>query len=422
MFPHERPEGEKVRGGGTNMNITVSPCASVEEMRDALAPIMHYFGGRMTDEDMERWTRTFDVPRMHAARENGAIVGGAGAFTFELTVPGGTVPAAGITVVGVLPTHRRRGILRSMMRAQLDDVHERGEPVAYLWASEETIYGRFGYGMASFSGEFDVPKSAVAFARPFEARGQARILDEKEAFEPLSQVYDRVRLEYPGMFARTENWWKVRRLADPEHRRQGGGALNRVLLSIDGAPRGYALYRIHQSMEGGISIGHVNVIEAIGETLDATREIWRLLLDVDWIARVKASLLPVDHPLLLLLARPRALKFRVADALWVRLVDVETALAARRIGPGEPVVIEVVDAFCPWNDGRYAVGRGGVERTKAASDMALEVNSLGSVYLGGFTFTQLVRAGRVDERREGAAARADSLFPRDRAPWCPEIF
>jgi predicted acetyltransferase len=404
------------------MAITVERCASVEEMIEALAPIFHYFGARPVIEDSDRWTRNIGFERMHAAREDGKTVGGAGAFRFELTVPGGTIPAAGVTVVGVLPTHRRRGILKSMMRAQLDDVRERGEPVAYLWASEESIYGRFGYGMASLCGEIEVPKAMNAFARPFETRGRLEMLDEASAYEPFSRIYESVRRDHPGMFARTADWWQTRRLCDPESRRHGGGVLNRVLLSIDGKPEAYALYRMHQDLEVGISKGFVNVIEAVGANLDATREIWRMILDIDWIARVKADLLPIDHPLFFLLSRPRAMRYRVADGLWVRLVDLPAALRARTIGPGDPVVFEVADPFCPWNAGRYRVGDGEVERTTAAAELGLDVNALGSVYLGGFGFTQLARVGRVEELRPGAAAHADRLFPRDRAPWCPEIF
>jgi predicted acetyltransferase len=404
------------------MEISVTPCSSVDELKGALGAIWHYFGGAPTSEDLERWSRLLDLPRMHAAKENGAIVGGAGAYTFEMTVPGGTVPAAGITVVGVLPTHRRHGILRAMMRAQLDDIHRRGEPVAYLWASEETIYGRFGYGMASLCAEIDLPRSANAFARPFESRGEMRILGEPEALAPIAQVYERVRRDHPGMFGRSEDWWKLRRLADPENRRQGGGPLNRAVLRIGGEPAGYALYRLHFSMEAGVSTSRVEVIEAIGATPEATRETWRFLLDIDWLARLRAYQLPVDHPLFFLLARPRSMRFVAGDALWVRIVDIPAALAARTMGPGEAVVLEVNDEFCPWNAGRYQVGDGRVERTTAAPDLALEVNELGSVYLGGFTFDQLARAERVRELREGAAARADALFPRDRAPWCPEIF
>jgi len=405
------------------MEVGVSPCASVEDLAAALNPIMHYFGGGFTDHDMARWSRTIEIPRMLAVRDNGDVVAGAGAFTFEMSVPGGTVPSAGVTVVGVLPTHRRRGILRAMMRAQLDDIHRRGEPVAWLWASEETIYRRFGYGLSSLSGDVEIPSAAGEFERRFESTGVTRIVTEEEAFEPFSTVYEAVRRGQPGMFSRTPDWWKLRRLADSDRARAGGGGvLNRVLLTVDGEPRGYALYRLHQSFESGISSGFLNVIEAIGSTLDATRAIWRFLLDVDWVVHIKASLLPIDHPLLFLLARPRLMKMRLADALWVRLVDVPRALAARTIAPAEPVVIEVSDHFCPWNEGRYRVAADGVERTSAAPDLALEVNALGSIYLGGFSFGQLARAGHIEERRPGAASRADALFPRDRAPWCPEVF
>lgn len=410
------------------MEINVSPCTSADELRDALGAIWQYFGATITPEDMERWTCLLGLARMQAARENGAIVGGAGAYDFELTVPGGTVPAAGITVVGVQPTHRRHGILRAMMRAQLDDIHQRGVPVAYLWASEETIYGRFGYGMASLCGEIDLPKSANAFARPCEPRGEMRILSEQDAVAPIMHVYDRVRRDYSGMFARSEDWWRLRRLADPEGRRQGGGPLHRAVLRYEGEPVAYAIYRLHQAMEAGVSTGHINVIEAVGTSPEATRETWRFLLDIDWFARVRAQQLPVDHPLFFLLAKPRSMRFVTGDALWVRLVDVSAALAARRapmrgaLAAGDAVVVEVEDAFCPWNAGRYRVGEGRVERTTGAPDLGLEVNDLGSIYLGGFTFGQLARAGRIRELQAGAAARADVLFPRDRAPWCPEIF
>jgi predicted acetyltransferase len=224
------------------------------------------------------------------------------------------------------------------------------------------------------------------------------------------------------MFSRTEDWWKVRRLSDPESRRQGGGVLHRALLALDGEPEGYALYRVNQAFEAGGTGGHVAVLEAIGATPEATRELWRFLLDIDWVAKVKASLLPVDHPLFFLLARPRAMKFRASDALWVRLVDVPAALRARWINDAEPVVFDVADPFCPWNEGRYRVGAEKVERTDSAPELAVDVNALGSVYLGGFSFAQLARAGRIEAKSDGAIARADALFATDRAPWCPEIF
>lgn len=405
------------------MELEVRPCSSIDEVLEALVPIAHYFGFVPTKDDGDRWLRTVSVSRMHAARMGSTVVGGAGAFTFEMTVPGGaTVAAAGVTVVGVSPIHRRRGVLRAMMRAQIDDIHRRGEPVAYLWASEETIYGRYGYGMASLQGQIAVPKSHTAFVRPVEARGQLRFVEETAELEPFATVYDAVRSRTPGMFGRTEDWWRVRRLADPEKRRGGGGVLNRVILTIGGEARAYALYRMNQSLEAGVTTGAVKVIEALGADLQATAEIWRFLFDIDWVSRIEAASLPLDHPLWFLLARPRLMSFQVGDGLWVRLVDVEAALHARSIADGPPIVMEVVDEFCPWNAGAYRIADGTVKRTKAAADLRFDVSSLGSIYLGGFTFGELARAGRVEEVTAHAAARADALFPRDGLPSCPEIF
>jgi predicted acetyltransferase len=402
------------------MTVDVRPCSSREELKQALGPIWHFFGGAPTDDRMERFAAVLPLERMLAASVDGTVAGGAGAFPFDLTVPGGRVKAAGVTVVGVFPTHRRRGVLRAMMRFQLDQAHENGEPIAYLWASEETIYGRFGYGLASLAGAFDLRRDRAAFAQPFERRGRLRLIDEDEALHAIPPVYDAVAAETPGMFRRTPTWWEARVLADPEFRRGGGGEMQRVVVEMDGRAEGYALYRLHMSFEAGLPTGFTNVIEAMGTTPEATREIWRYLFDIDWMNSIKAGLLPVDHPLFFLLAEPRRMGFRVTDALWVRLVDVGAALAARSYREGPSLVIEVADGFCPWNEGRYRVPGG--ERTDADPDLRVDVTTLGSVYLGGFTFAELARALRVEEVAPGGIARADTLFDTDRAPWCPETF
>jgi predicted acetyltransferase len=332
------------------------------------------------------------------------------------------VPAAGVSVVGVLPSHRRRGILRELMRAQLDDVHARGEPVAYLWASEASIYGRFGYGMASLGGEIELPRDRSAYARPFEPRGRVRLIDRKEALEAIPPIYERVARETPGMFARSRDWWELRALADPEWRRRGGGEMACAVLEVGGAVEAYGLYRLHPAFEHFTSTGRTDVIEALAVSPEATAEIWRFLLDVDWMSRIEAKLLPVDHPLFFLLAEPRRMQFMLSDALWVRLVDVGGALSGRSYLGDDELVLDVTDAFCPWNEGRWRVAPGGAERTALAADLRIEVSALGSVYLGGFTFAELARAARVEELRPGALARADALFRGDRAPWCVEIF
>jgi predicted acetyltransferase len=403
------------------VSIEIRVCGP-DDFPGAVAPIMHYFGRTPGTEFAERFGPIIPPDRIHAAFDDGEVVGSGGVFPFETGIPGGLIRAAGVTLVGVLPTHKRRGIFGDLMRTQLEDIHARGEPMAYLWASEDSLYGRFGYGIASFCGDIDLGRDRAAYYREFEPAGKVRLLDRGEAVEPFAEIQLGAATRHPGMFVRTPEWWRSRRLADPEWAREGGGEQVRALLELDGRPAAYALYRMHFSAERGAANGFTNVIEAIGDSPEGTREIWRYLLDIDWMARVKAQLLPLDHELFLLLRDPRRLRFELRDGLWVRVVDVEAALNARTFKQGEPVVIEVEDELCPWNAGRWLVGPGGAERTKRAAEIALPVTSLGSVYLGGFSFGELARAGRVEELADGAVDRADSLFRTNRYPWCPEIF
>ena len=222
------------------------------------------------------------------------------------------------------------------------------------------------------------------------------------------------------MFARTSTWWQVRALADPEWRRGASGDLQCAVLENEGRPKAYALYRMNSAFERGLQTGSVAVIEAMADSPEATRAIWRYLLDIDWMARVKAWLLPLDHPLLLLLAEPRRLGFSIRDGVWVRLLDIETAMSARSYQAHGSVIIAVIDEFCLRNAGCWRIGSAGVERTDEAPGLRCDISVLGSVYLGGFTWTQLARALRVQELRSGAIAHADNVFQTRSAPWCPE--
>jgi predicted acetyltransferase len=405
------------------MAVEIRACASAEEVRQAITPIGYYFGRSAPDEQqVERLTRVVPAERVCAAWEDGRAVGGLGAFPLLLTVPGGRVRAAGVSVAGVLPTHRRRGVLRGMIRALLDACRREGEPVAYLWATEDTIYGRFGFGLASFTAEIDLARERSAFHRRFAAAGRVRLAPPAAAEEQLAPIYDRVAAATPGMFARSSAWWQARILVDPPWRRGTGGDLQCAVLETEGRPTAYALYRMNSSFDRGLQTGSVAVIEAIAESPEATAAIWRYLLDIDWMARLSARLLPLDHPLLLLMAEPRRLGFSLRDGVWVRLLDLKAALSARSYQPHGSAVIEVIDEFCPWNAGRWRIGSDGVDRTDEAPGLRCDVTALGSVYLGGFTWTQLARALRVQEFFSGAATHADLIFQASGAPWCPEIF
>jgi predicted acetyltransferase len=404
--------------------MEIRTCRTADELRDAAGAIVHYFGRDQPDEEWsERWLNNFEVGRMHAAFDDGAIVAGAGAFSFRMTVPGGaSLPTAGVTIVGVLPTHRRRGILRSMMRAQLDDVHERGEPLAALFASEETIYGRYGYGLASLNVQFDVDKAYSAFRPGVESIGRVRLVDAAVAAKQMPGIYDAARSVTPGMMERAPSWWEHRLLADPVAFRFGGGPKHLAVLDVDGEPRAYAIYRLYVSFGDLGPETTLRTIEVLGADPSATASIWRFLLDVDWTKTVSARLQPVDHPLLLLLARPNFARPTLSDGLWVRMVDVQAALSARTYADDRAVVFDVRDEFCPWNEGRWKLEGGRASRTDDAPDIALDVAELGAVYLGGFTFRDLQRAGRIEGLRDGAVYGADGIFRTDAVPWCPEIF
>jgi predicted acetyltransferase len=404
--------------------IEIRVCTSVEEFRDAAGALTHYFGRDQPDEEWAgRWLKNFELERMHAAVDGAAIVGGAGAFSLRMTVPGGAaLPTAGVTVVGVLPTHRRRGILRAMMRAQLDDAHERGEPLAALWASEETIYGRYGYGLASLALELEIPRVQGAFRPGVEQIGRVRMVDATEALALMRPVYDAVQRATPGMYERNGTWWELRQLIDLPEFRFGGGPKIYAVLEDDGLVQAYALYRLHVSFGNLGPETKLHTQEVLGVTPAATASIWRYLLDVDWTKTVAARLLAVDHPLLLLLARLNLTRPTISDGIWIRLVDVGAALSGRSYAGEGPIVLDVRDEFCPWNEGRWQLDGGEAARTDAEADLALDAADLGSIYLGGFTLRELWSAGRVEELREGALARADALFRTDIAPWCPEIF
>jgi len=399
----------------------VRPCADQDEYGRAVGAIGQYFNPPPSEEMLGRFVRMLPHERMHAAFEDGAVVGGAGAFPFELSVPGGdSLPCAGVTVVGVTPTHRRRGVLRAMMDTQLRDIHERGEPIAALWASEETIYGRFGYGNASWAGELRIPHEWDAFAQPLEPAGAVRFVTQEEARELFPPVYERVRRQRPGMPSRDQAWWEIRHLRLPDEETDAPRRF--VVLEVEGEPHAYAIYRTHFGFEGGSASSRLVVREAYGATPEAMASIWRWLLDVDWMAAVETSLVPADHPLFLLVATPRRMRYRMGDGLWMRLVDLPTALAGRSYDEGEPLVLEVRDPLCEWNDGRWRLDSGTCSRTDDEADLALDVGALGSAYLGAVSFTELRAALRVEELREGAIARADALFAWRPLPWCPEIF
>ena len=404
--------------------------ATPETARAFLAPPMAAFGEELSDVEFEEWKQNLETDRLIAAFDGEIPIGTAGAYSFQMTVPGGEVAAAGVTVVGVEPGHRRRGVLRSLMRHQIDDVHGRGEPVAVLWASETAIYQRFGYGLATQNGSFEIERGRTAWVRPWEPEGAMRLVDAPEALATFPPVYERMRVVTPGALSRSESWWRWGTLHDAEHMRRGAGPKFRYLYEVDGAAEGYAIYRPKSEWDDRGPKGQLLVVEAMALTPRAERAVWGFLFGIDLMRTTKAGRVAVPHPLQLALADPRALGFTVGDGIWVRLVDLPAALAARRYGATDALVLEVTDAFCPWNAGRWRLATSGdpgmadatLERTGDPADLVVDTTDLAAAYLGAFRLSTLADAGRVEECTSGALGRADALFASARAPWCATAF
>jgi predicted acetyltransferase len=401
---------------------------------------MHAFhGSPLSEEDRQLVVSHLEFDRTLAAFDGGTLVGTAGAFSFQLTVPGlQTLPAAGVTWVSVLPSHRRRGVLSSMMRRQLADVRDRGEPLAVLWASESVIYSRFGYGRAMWHADFTLHRGEGTLARTAPAYDglRLRLAEPASVLPELAKVYDAVLPWRPGFIARSESWWQ-RTVYDPPERRQNMSPLHCVLAEDDSGPRGYALYSAAGRWDRDTSLpdGALTVREMVSSDAAASAALAADLLSRDLVAEFHVRGRPVDDPLLFQLADPRRARPRLTDALWVRIIDVPGALTRRRYSAPADVVIEVRDDLLPANAGRWrlttagsAPDGGGLEAScvpapaSAAPDVVLDVRELGAAYLGGTTLGALATAGLVTEGRFGAVRQLSTALSWDPAPWCPVNF
>jgi predicted acetyltransferase len=400
-----------------------------EELPMFMQALERAFHGRYREEDVEQERLIAEPDRYFAALDGDVIVGTAGACSTKLTVPGGlSLPAPGITAVGVLPSHRRRGINTRLMGALLDQAAERGESLAYLWASESPIYGRFGYGMASLCGELEVSTDRSGFVSGISTGGRVRALPRDQALPLMRPVYDAVAASRSGMIAVDDRWWTWlfhERKRDRD--RDEDMPLFFALHENDGGiPDGYAVYKVKDEWVHGVPQNELKLQHLIAATPAATAALWRYLLDVDLVATVKAWDRPADEELLWLVAEPRRLKFMVSDGLWIRLIDISRSLESRRYSADGRLVFEVNDAFRSATSGRYELvvedGEATCGRTDAEPELSCGIDALGAAYLGGNSFGQLARAQQVRELASNALARADAMFASDPSPWFGFIF
>jgi predicted acetyltransferase len=396
--------------------LTAPEPIGADEAEAFVAAAEEAFHAELTPEEKALELSLLEPERTLALRdEGGRIVATAAAYSRRLTVPGGaSVPVAGVTLVGVVPGHTRRGHMRRLMKRQLSDLHATGEPPACLWSSEAGIYTRFGYGPGTQSVSVTVRLPVPLRATP---PVRARLAEPDPAV--LAPIYDAARR--PGMLHRDTRWW-ARRVYDPEHRRDGAGKLRCAL--VEGA--GYALYAVKGGWGEHGPQAEVRLRELVAVTPEARAALWRHLLELDLARSLKARLAPAGDPLPHLLARPDALVERYEDGLWIRLVDVRAALAARAYAMPFSLALEVEDAVCPWNAGVHRLAFDGsaatCEPAEGGAELAVTAEALGAAYLGGTSLALLAEAGMVRELRPGALHTAAVAFREPLEPWCPEVF
>jgi len=389
-----------------------------------------FHGSPLTAEQRPKILSRFEFDRSLAAFDGSTPVGIAGAFTFRMRLPGASAPVAGVTWVGVLPSHRRRGILRQLMHRQLADIRDRGEALAVLWASESGIYGRYGYGRASWHDTFTIRRGEGALARdaPTDPGLRLRITEPEEARAELAKVYDAVLETRPGFFARNDQWWS-RILDDPETSRKDASPLRCLLAEDDDGPRGYALYSGVGRWDDDLFLpdGQLDVRELVAADPPASAALWGDLLSRDLVTTVRAAVRPVDDPLLFQLADPRRLRPVVTDGLWARITDLPAALSFRHYACPVDVVLDVRDEIFPENAGPWRLtvdesGHAVCDPVDKAADLSLGIAELGAAYLGGTRLGALAAAGRVTQHRAGALGHLSAAMAWDPAPWCPVIF
>ncbi|BBH66509.1 UPF0256 protein [Actinoplanes sp. OR16] len=363
----------------------------------------------------------YETERSLVADDHGTVVGHADAFTRDLTVPGAVIPAAHVSGVGVLPTHRRRGILTRLMHRQLRDIAEAGrEPVAVLWASETKIYPRFGYGPACSRLGMSIMNREVRL--PSGPSGRLRMGEPKELIADIGKVYDQLRPGKVGWSTRDDRWWRFV-LSDREEKRDGATPLRAVVHEGPDGPTGYALWRVKDNWTAHGPDGEVQVREVAADDPETYQALWNFLLGVDLTRTVSYRLGALDEPLQYLADEPRRLGLSVSDGLWIRLIDLPAALAARRYSSDVDVVFEVTDPILTANSGRWRLtgGPGGAacSPTGDPADVACSVTDLGAAYLGGTSLTVLAAAGRVRQLTTNDPAAA---FRWHRLPSPTEIF
>ncbi|MGT2529610.1 GNAT family N-acetyltransferase [Streptomyces nojiriensis] len=386
---------------------------------------------RVTDSDVAQRAKHNDLARTVGAfdPETGRCVAAFRSFSQQLTVPGGAfVPSSAVSNVGVLPTHRRQGLLSRMMADELAAAAARGDVLSTLIAAEYPIYGRYGYGPAASVSEWeiDVPRTGLdpRLAAPADG-GRIDLVDAAEVRRVGPELHEWLRARTHGAVNRNERWWNLATGLEEMSHRPYKEKFFAVYRTAAGEPAGLAAYGADDHWtDAKVPQNTVQVHDLVAVTPQAERALWQFLCSIDWVTKVRTGYRAPDDLVADLLPDPRSARMvTAADFLWVRLLDVVRALGARSYAVPGILVLEVTDA-AGLSDGRYRLdaGTGACARTEEPADLVLDVAALGSLYLGDGSAVRLAALGRVTERRPGAVELADAVFRTARRPWCPDVF
>jgi predicted acetyltransferase len=428
-MPGAKVQSSGIRGGtAPHLARRELVYATAERTEEFFAAVLRGFHDEYVAETWEPHRKVFEPERSFGFQVDGRWISTCGAYSRILTVPGGSVPVAAVTVVTVLPSYRRRGLLTEMMEHQLHDIQQRGdEPIALLWASEAAIYGRYGYGQASPRLHLSGRTKTTAFRSDVDlGSGSVGEVERDQAIPVIKQLHQRLLPDRVGALNRDDNWWVVK-WHDPERWRHGRSAYRFALhYERRGRPDGYVAFRVKMNWEESNPGAEVIIDELDAADAQARAALWRFVLDLDLVRSFRVDGAPIDEPLRYLVSNLRSVKAELEDGTYARLVDVPRALEARRYLSELDVIIGVDDPLLTRNAGsiRLQAGPDGasVARSRRKPDLIMNVRELSAIYLGGTPLAALVRAGLVTERTKGAALATAAAFGWPQPPFCPDFF
>jgi predicted acetyltransferase len=352
-------------------------------------------------------------------------------WVMDLTVPGGDLlPAWAISGVTVAPTHRRRGIARALLGAELRTAQRAGQPMAMLTVSEATIYARYGFGPAAYRADYSIDVARARFTGPVPA-GRIDLVDPGTLLTEAPGVFARARQASPGEVDRRGDLWrKILGLFPPEHADKNA-ALRAVRYDDEsGRLQGYAVYRFVHAASG--YPGRLEIDDLVAATDDASAALWRYVLEMDLVNEVRAPLRRTQEPVSWQVADYRSVrKTEERDHLWLRILDLPAALE-RRTYAADGTFALVVDDALGFIGGDYLLsvrdGRGSAHPLPAgqmptdAARLSVSATDLATLYLGATNAQALAQAGRISEGTTDAAARLDNTFHSPHTPWLSTWF